>query len=298
MNTRAENSTESLSLRLKTPESAADAAAVASMLHALVVLIEEVKLHIDHEAEIAIRVRPFEKGSLEIPFDIIVSATGTVMFGVIPVLPDLIETIKHCFEWWKSSKGKSVEDHSPISQSTSLQITVNGGSPTFKIITAPQVQSAMNQSAVDLEKDESISGYQLIKESTGEELVNVDREEFAYFRTPDATLPENPSPERVRKVRAVLTVRSPDLQGKAKWTFVYEGNQIQASMKDSEYLQKVISRVEQFGSGDRLEVDLEIGEKFNPSISDYERNKKYSITKVYHRITPPKQKPLISDNGQ
>ncbi len=287
---------ESLSLRLKTPESAADAAAVASMLRAIVVLVDEVKNQIAEDAEVSIRVRPFEEGSLQIPFDLIIKVKDTILFGVMPILPGFIETIKNSFELIKLFKGGPVLPPGQDKVTITNNFVIHGGRPVFNTITAPQVQSALNQSALDLENDEAITGFQLFNDTTGEELVNVSREEFSYFRSNVSLQEVNPPPERMRKVTALLTVRSPDLQGRRKWSFNYEGTQISASMSDNDFIEKVVGGEVKFAAGDRLEVELEIGEKFVPAMSDYERNKKYNVVKVKRHIVHVKQQVLFSND--
>ncbi|WP_437193276.1 hypothetical protein [Planctomicrobium sp. SH527] len=286
MPTTTNDNIESLSLTLKTPESAADAAAVASMLRAIVVLVDETKRELGAETEIAIRVRPFTEGSLEIPFDLIVYGAGALL-GFNAMVSQILKTIQQVVDLRKSLKG------TPSAAASTESLRHDAASPAFTRSTVaninqnPRVNSALHQAFVDLDNDKEITGVRVVDETTGEELVSVDREEFAYFRTPAATLSENPPLERTRKVTTTLTIHTPVLQGPKKWTFIYEGLQISVSIKDQIFLAQVAGGVEAFRNGDRLSVDLEIGEKFVPAIAEYERTKRYAITKVHEHIPRP-----------
>ena len=91
-----------LSLTLDAPESAADAAAVASVLRVFIVLVDATKQELTLDRAIAIRVAPFKAGSLEIPIDICVAS---ILCGVFPPSLDLakiLELIKSVFEIKKS----------------------------------------------------------------------------------------------------------------------------------------------------------------------------------------------------
>ena len=116
---------ESLSLRLRTPESTADAEAVASMLHALVVLIKEANERVGDGREISIRVRPFEEGSLEIPFDLIVYG-GAGLLAVNSVVSQILKTIQQAVDLKKSLKGKPPEKSPDPSDEQSLTV-INSG---------------------------------------------------------------------------------------------------------------------------------------------------------------------------
>ena len=105
-----EKNSELLSLTLKTPDSAADAAAVASMLHALVVLVEETRDELKIDGEFSIRVNPFNEGSLEIPIQVFVFGAASALFTFNPGLLKLLDTLKSFFELKKYFKGETPSD--------------------------------------------------------------------------------------------------------------------------------------------------------------------------------------------
>lgn len=281
---KREGTSQLLSLTLKTPESAADAAVVASMLRAIVVLIEETQVELKIEGEFSIRVNPFKEGSLEIPVQVYLAGVAASLFTFNPGLDKLMVTIKSFFELKKSFKGESPSENALQDNVIVGNITILGSNNIINITQQPRVVDTFNQAAQDLEKDESLTGMKLINKQTGEEIVNLTREEFKYLGSLGSGQPEVVPHDRVRTVTTLLTIHSPVLQGAAKWKFLYEGKQISASIKDEIFLEKVGNGAEAFRNGDRLKVELEIGEKYVTSVQDHERSGQYTIARVLQHI--------------
>lgn len=277
---------ELLSLRLSTPESTADASAVAAMLHALVVLIEETNVQVGDGRSISIRVRPFEEGSLEIPFDLIVYGGAGLLF-VNSVASQILKTIQQVVDLKKSTKSVLPEKPSDRNIAQSPTVINSGDNVVVNIIQNPLVSNALHKAVTAVEKDESIEGIQIVDNSTHEEIVNIERKEFVYFKNPEGAQGEEPLEERVRRERATLIVHTPVLAGKGKWKFIYNGGTISASMADESFLQRVRGRAEQFAAGDRLTVDLEIWEKYDKNTSAYRRTGKYVVSCVLKHTPPP-----------
>jgi len=291
------NDRESLSLCLRTPESTADAATVASMLHALVVLVDETNNRVGDGRAISIRVRPFEEGSLEIPFELIVYAGGGLL-AINSLASKILKTIQQVVDLRKSLKGKPPESPSDRHVDQSPSVINSGDNVAIYIIQNPQVNAALHQAFVEVEKDTAIESVQIIDNSTREEIINIERQEFPYFKHLEVGENEEIPEERFRVVRAQLIVHTPVLAGRGKWKFIYEGATIWASMADESYLERVRGRAEQFGAGDRLVVDLEIVEKYNSSTSAYQRTGQYVVRTVLTHSPPPakyKQRGLFDE---
>jgi hypothetical protein len=256
------------------------------MLHALVVLIDETNDRVGDGRAVSIRVRPFEEGSLEIPFDLIVYG-GAGLLAVNSVVSQILKTIQQAIDLKKSLKGKPPEIPSDGSVDQSPAVINSGDNVVINIIQNPQVTAAFHQAFVEVEKDEAIESVQIIDNTTHEEIVHIERQEFLYFKYPvhaeDEELPE----ERVRGERTTLIVHTPVLAGRGKWKFIHDGVTISASMADDSFLERVRERAEQFGAGDRLDVDLEVGEKYDNTTSTYRRTGQYVVTKVLKHSPPP-----------
>lgn len=285
------DATEELSLSFGTPESAADALAVSAMLNALVVLVDEAKQEVAPQDSVAMRVRPFREGSLEIPIGMIVVG-ATTLFTFNPAISSILNTVKQFLEVKKLLKGRPIEDVKSDSGLTVGNIHVSGDHNVINIIQSERVSDAVGKAFVEAEKDKAITHVSLKNNTTGENIVRIDRDEFRYFHEPEAEDEEEEEPPeyRVRGVRTGMTIKQVVLQGKAKWKFTYEGNTISADIKDEGFLQRVKSRAEIFAAGDRLIVDLEIAEKLDEATSEYERTGKYTIAKVHEHKVPPRGK--------
>lgn len=281
---------ESLSLRLRTPESTADAAAVASMLHALVVLIDETNDRVGDGRAISIRVRPFEEGSLEIPFDLIVYG-GAGLLAVNSVISQILKTIQQAVDLKKSLKGNTLKNSPDGSVEQNPAVINSGDNVVINLIQNPQIAAALHQAFIEVEKDEAIESVQIIDNTTREEIIYIARQEFSYFKYPEDDQDEAPPKDRVRGERTTLIVHTPVLVGKGKWKFINDGATISASMADESFLERVRGRAEKFGTGDRLDVDLEISEKYDDTTSAYGRTGQYVVSKVRkHSPPPPKSK--------
>lgn len=301
MNKNLEDTPEVLSLTLKTPESAADAAVVASMLRMLMVLIQETKETLKIDGKFSIRVIPFKEGSLEIPIHLYLATAGVAssLFTFNPGLEKVLETIKSVFELKKHLKGDAASDEVLRDKSIIGDITINGNNNVITIIQQQRVEEVFDTAAQDLEQDESITGVRIVNKSTGKEITSITREEFKYLRSANNENSNDVPQDRIRTIDALLTIHSPVLQGAAKWKFMYEGRQISASIRDEEFLKEVSNGVEAFRNGDRLNVVLEVGERYVASIQDYERSGQYSINRVIQHIPrpdSPKQLTLIEQS--
>lgn len=242
---------ESLSLRLRTPESTADAAAVSSILHALVMLVDEANTEVGDGRAISIRVRPFEEGSLEIPFDLIVYG-GAGLLAVNSVISQILRTIQQAVDLKKSLKGKPPDKLSVRGNEQSPQVINSGDNVVINIVQNPKVTAAFHRAFADAEKDKSIESVEITDNESREEIVNITRQEFPYFKHPEVAEDEELLEERVRGERATLIVHTPVLAGKGKRKCIYNGVAISASMADESFLERVRARTEQVGAGDRF----------------------------------------------
>lgn len=194
---RIEDAGESLSLRLITPESAADAESVSALLHALVVLIEETGRGLSDDIDVSIRVRAFEEGSLEIPFDVVVLGAAT-LFEFSPRLSQILSNVKQYVEIRKSLRGRSIEEATDENVVTIDGIVVQGDHNVVNVINNPQVTTAVHEAMIGLDRDPDVSEVRLRNDTTGEEIASINRSEFPYFRYLDDEADQEDHPDRVR----------------------------------------------------------------------------------------------------
>ena len=210
--------------------------------------------------------------------------------AVNSVVSQILKTIQQAVDLKKSLKGKPPQKLPDPSDEQSPTVINSGDNVVINIVQNPQVIAALNQAFVEVEKDNAINSVQIIDNTSHQEIVNIARQEFPYFKYPEVTEDEELPEERVRGERTTLVVHTPVLAGKGKWKFINDGATISASMADESFLERVHGRAEQFAAGDRLDVDLEITEKYDDATSAYRRTGKYVVTKVLKHSPPPNQK--------
>lgn len=169
-------------------------------------------------------------------------------------------------------------------------ITINGDNTVIAISQDPKVLDSLHQGIANVEKDPAIEGINISDNTTHKSIASISRKEFPYLKRPEIKSDEEPPRERVRPERVTLVIHSPVLAGKAKWKFIYHGTTISASMADESFRRRVQGREEQFGAGDRLDVALEISEKYDDETSTYIRTNKYVVRHVFDHFSPPKYK--------
>lgn len=276
---------EQLTVRLASDQGEANATAVASTMTAVASLLSEAQQGLDANKKLLIKARPFEKGSFEIPLDLIVLATGA-MFATDPLIgnilnvliDDILDVIKKYFEIKNLLQGDNVEkkdDKTIIIKGDNININ----STVLNLLDhqCPANQD-MSKALENIEQDETISDIELVRGDEPKPLVKVSRSQFGYYKL------NVPSSEFERVVRNVessetLIISAPQLLGNAKWTFIRDEHAVEVKIADQDFLNRVRKGAEMFRAGDRLVVDIVIRQEFNPTINDYE-NKSFTIKHV------------------
>ncbi len=164
---------------------------------------------------------------------------------------------------------------------------------TKHVFDAPAAQDAMSGLFGAVGQDQKVTGL-AIKEIDGDNrrpLVAIDRSEFkALAATVDAQAV--PDQIRVEAREARLSILKPSLLPGYKWELVYDGVRIFAEMADEDYIGKVERREVVFGTGDILDVALEIEQRLLAGTTNVYLNRSFRIVKVHDRAPAPSQPPL------
>lgn len=284
--------TEQLTVRLTSNQSEANATAVASTMTAVVSLLSEAQQGLDANKEMLIKARPFAKGSFEIPLELIVLAAGT-MFASNPLIENILDAIKKYFETKNLLKGSGID------QKDNATIVVQGneinvGNVTLNLL---DPDSAANREVARaltcIEKDETITGMELIRGQEAEPFVRVTRQQFGYYRVGTAP-PQPETPERDVSTCETLTIASSVFQGDTKWRFNRAGHIVPVTVADQGFLKRVRQGVESFVAGDRLKVDLSVHQAFDQATSDYV-NKSYTIERVLNHEKQQQQQNFLDN---
>lgn len=276
---KAPQPVEQLVLSFGTPIPEANAAAVAATMQAIVILIDAANDEFAPMGKVVLRARPFGRGSLEVPFDI-VEIGAPFLIPILGLAPRILDVLKSYFELRKLYARTPVDANSKTetpSQTPSVPgIIVNHG--ILNILHDSKVNLAVGNAASAIQADETISGFRLLYGEQKIPVVEVARNELALL-SHDKSPTAQPK-QRQRKVpKAALDVRSPDLLGASMWGFNYKGHTISASVQDAGFLSHVTNGETAFAAGTTVIADLIIDEEFDVEKNAYVA-KRYTISKV------------------
>ncbi len=285
------DTTESLVVRLASEDSQVNATAVSSTMSAVVALIIEAQQQISENEQLLIKARPFAKGSFEIPLDLILVTAGAMLVSS-PLIETVLDILQNYFDIKRSLKGAE-----PPTTTTST-VTIDGKEVSIGTITLNLLSPTSNANrqmaaaTAELEKDQAISGFELLRGDERVSFVTVARSEFSYYKSaPPSALPPN---ERDLRSREMLSIASIVFEGTGKWRFNRQGHIIATKIEDAEFLERVQTGIEVFGAGDRLDVALLIHQTLDPATNDY-LNKSYIIERVYGHEKRQKQQSLLDN---
>lgn len=268
---------ESITVKLSSDNEQVNAAAVGATMTAIVTLIREAHDGMAANEELLVKARPFKKGSFEIPIDLILLSAGALLASS-PLLQQIIEIIQRYFEITIRLRGQP-----PRSPDPSLLVIegeeINVGSITMNLLSPTSTTSVEMSAAVsEIQQDAAINQLEIRRGSEKRPFVRVRRREFEYFKREEGLAPFEA--ERDVLSREQLTIRTVPFEGAAKWKFNRRGTIISAKMSDVDFLERVHSGSEAFRSGDRLDVELVVHQKFHSPTQDY-MNVSYEIPHVW-----------------
>lgn len=147
-----------------------------------------------------------------------------------------------------------------------------------------EVEVQLRKHFQTIQEDDRIEGFTIEDPDTGEERFHVDREEFERLAGREEDEPET---RRVSERVGITVVRIVFDQDRG-WEFLYQRDSISAKIEDLGFWARVDHREESFQKGDRLEVELERKQEFDPTINDW-RTVDHRITQVYGHEPRPEQ---------
>lgn len=280
-------------LHFGTPVNELEVHILTETLSAFSTAIQEINSSMFTGKGISIRVRPFEEGSFEVPFELIeFLVAGMLSAPNLPSIPEIIKVLREFIEIKIRLKGRPPQKVD--STGDGVQITTNEGEVIHVervtgdlVVNNVQINNSFNRSMNRLADDKSIDRLEL-QDRNRKKLVAVDSEEFSYFGSPDRVSEDG---TRVREIRAVLNVRKIVFDFTSMWGFYYDGVKISAKILDKEFLEQVQTEG-RFGNGDTLDVLLRIHQEFDVGVNTYV-NKKYEIVEVLSHQPRPRDQELF-----
>lgn len=274
---------------------------LAATLLAFTEIIEEINRDLITGKSIEVRIKPFQAGSFDVPFDIIEGAIAGVLSEHAFSIPEIIKIYVELIRLKLNLKGEKPEKYKEID--TGIEISNNSGNitivdkRTFNIYNKnDRVHNAFERQFDRLNYDPAIDDVEL-RSKTNESLIAVKREEFMSLLLRDyptaVMIAQDAQADIVEDV--FLNIFKIVFDANHKWEFFYKGNKIAAKIMDKEFTNKILSG-ERFANGDILRVQLRLKRTFD-KIANTFVNKSFEIIKVEEHI-PRKDQPDLLNLGQ
>lgn len=253
-----------------------NAKTVSSTLDALDSLTNEIFTQYDKNSEFLLKARPFQKGSFEIPLDLIV-IVGTTAISFMPVLEDVLRIIKEYFKIKNLIKGERprFENNNIIVDNKKIKvdnITVNLLQPDNRS------NKLISEAFARIASDKSIKKVRIRNEKTSKPIAEVTHDQFRYY---NILFPTDIPTKEVTLIEKMI-ILSPVFDDKSKWKFIRNGKPIQAIILDTDFIDRV-NKGEPFRRGDKLEVMIQITQEYDKDADRY-IDKSFSIVKVIKHI--------------
>lgn len=278
--TDANANTETLSVKFEVNDNRADAKAVASAMLAVTTVVDEVKRGCGENTTILQKARPFAKGSLEVCIDLIV--VGVVLFQDYPFFQKLNNVIRQYFDIKdKISGGKYSVKNGDIVIVQGNEIKVD---ELVLNLLDPygDVEKASSEAFKAIEEDTLIKSVKIRSSSSVEPLAYVLREKFSNFYTQCLEEQGEFISEKRYLIQAELTLRQVNFDRELVWKFIYERKKINAKITCEKFLERV-EKGEEFSSGDRLKVTLEVKSGYDKKTKSY-IDREYTVVTVLRHM--------------
>lgn len=141
-----------------------------------------------------------------------------------------------------------------------------------------EVKQTLNQTFETVSKDGTISSLDV--SLNNKEVINIPKADFHKYINKDTILAEEiVEKEKYEILEASIIIKTVHFEGNAKWTFIWNGYPIKASVKDSNFIGRMNS--EAFKRGDLLKVKLQKRSVYSEDLNTYIVDEKsYEIVEV------------------
>lgn len=212
--------------------------------------------------DLVIEVSPPENGSFKIKIkskykDLILDKIGDLSVGVLLGLVAIYSA--NTYDKKDLEEIKSIMEKNQINEAEAPKIVYN-------IYQKNEAQQKIQQTFIIVNNDENITGLKI--ENKENEIISIPKSDFTKVIenlsvSEEALIPESD----ILIDEAVLIIKTIHFEGQAKWVFIFRGYQIKASIKDSEFFERLNN--EAFRKGDVLKVILSRKRNFDESLQTY-----------------------------
>lgn len=275
-----------------------DSITLGNSLIYLSTILNEVNNVLHTGKKIEIKIKSFQPGSFEVPFELIETVIAGVLCNVnTSYISSIINILKEFIEVKIKLKG---EEPLCIEKKEKEMILKSNTGDNFNvsltvgniILNNPTINDSFNKKIKIINTDKNISDFE-IKNSENQSIVKISKDNFKYF-IEDYNIQElldKSENEKIKEEEASLNIYKIVFESSLKWSFIYKGNKINAIILDEKFNNKVQTG-EKFACGDILKVNLKIFQEYDSFANTY-KNKNYEITKVVEHIPRPKENTLF-----
>lgn len=161
-------------------------------------------------------------------------------------------------------------------------ITVVGDGNTItvkKTILKVYQNSEVNARVSNIFRDLSIDGTRKgLSFQTNNDSISINPSEFSVLSSPDFIDNTDVKQERNESMTSLL-IRQPDLMGRSKWVF-YDGHKIEATIEDTDFLERVHRGEFSVKAGDKLPVIMRTEYLLDISGNPIWKSERYYISKI------------------
>jgi hypothetical protein len=248
--------------------------------------IQEIERNLNPDVKLKISIRAPERGSfvLQLLFEqsflegLFSDPSITTMETVIGIISGILNIRKFLHG----------DKPANVSQSGNQVIIVNGNGNTITVDSRTYL-NASNGSVSEpidkmfgaLNKDNSISKFEVKKNMTEEPLLKVERSEFSEVAKNFPILDNMIAKQTVNETLIIFKMV---FEEKYKWEFYRNEQKINAYIEDESFYKRINSH-EEFGKGDRLDVEMEITKIYDDTLKTY-IPRSYIIKKIRAHSKP------------
>ena len=264
-----------------------DAAVLASTISDVANLVKLAAKRIDNSAYLKINVTAFKEGCFQIDFsaisEIINNLATDPNAGTIAMAS--IVAVFGFFEIKKFLKGEKPAEIRKVKNKNKAKIIKNNGecievnehsTSIFKDCNIDNLTIHIAENA----KENGGNGFSIIADEIGADRIEFNGEDVKNLAKPCIHDTEEEVLQKVSRMNALLAIKKPDILGYSKWTFRLDGKDVDVSIRDLDWLDKVHEGKIAISAGDSINVVLETTIELDENKEPVEGSARYAILNV------------------
>ena len=270
---------EFLTLTFETDKNEAEARAVGASIIAMGDLVSQINSIVDKEQKVLVKARPFAKGSLEIPLDLIItSGAGYYLLKDHPLFEKMKGIIQQVFDIKTNAKGKTITvKNGTVIVGDNNQIDLVDPAVAECLKPACESAKSIGKAFTCINEDDSIKGVRIT--SSDKKLnIRIPRHDFRYHSLCGDSIVDHQEYTRTAGNERLI-IRSLVFEKGLSWGFKWRNSNIMAVIEDESFMDGVLGGLLSFKVGDSLDVVLKYVDEYDIK-KDETVAKKFKIIRV------------------